>query len=257
MSQPMISQQLYQIILPPHLRARVVLQVICGYHLQPKDVRIARIIVVSQMPHEGCVFITRHRRQERPRHGRWRRSVGYAAFSVTSSTEPASSPAQLAVDEQGFRSAFQALPETQQLLLEGGMLGRGLWHVCQVEGGRGLEHVYGLQNSRGATQPSIELSTRLGWSPCCTCIANRSRRTASSPKRGSLLGCSNLRAVKRWRTSSAPYLWWIRPQPTVERLCSLQERASLAWHMEMYCTACLIVRIGKAGDRLAYQPSRN
>jgi len=147
----MISQQLYQAILPPHLRARVVLQVTRGYHPRPTDVRIARIIVVFQMPHEGGVLITRHRGQE------WPFDTAAAAalsatppFSVTPSTEPASSPAQLAVDEQGFRSAFRRFSRLGSSSLRAvcSALGCGTYIRSRAVGGSSTSTVCRTQGER-------------------------------------------------------------------------------------------------------------
>jgi hypothetical protein len=56
-------------------------------------------------------------------------------------SEPVTFPAQVEAKEQGFCTAFL---ENPRFLPYGGMLGFGLRHLYQVQGGRALEHVYGL-----------------------------------------------------------------------------------------------------------------
>jgi 2-oxoglutarate-Fe(II)-dependent oxygenase superfamily protein len=65
-------------------------------------------------------------------------------------SEPTTFPAQVEPKEQRFRTALSALLENPDFLPDGGMLGFGLRHVYQVEGGGGLDHVKGsdaIENS--------------------------------------------------------------------------------------------------------------
>jgi hypothetical protein len=96
-----------------------------------------------------------------------------------------------------FCSAFQALLENPQLLPDGGLLGFGLCHVYlyQVEGGRGLEQVYGLL--KGSDTTVYRAVRALGFKPVLYPYYESQPMDTSLSKLGSLIGWSNLRAVKR------------------------------------------------------------
>lgn len=185
-----------------------------------------------------------------------------------------SKPASISANEQRFRSAFQALLENPQFLPDGGMLGFGMRHVYQLENGRGLEHVYGLLKGSDATV--YRTARALGFDPLLYLhyesrpegtdlveygLIDRVIQTASCglntfiatlPEYGGLAlsfmdphyVCLHVENVVHWVTpvmtfnrQSSAYMVYGNDAPSL----------GLA-----YGDVCLIVRIGKAGDRLAY-----
>ena len=183
-------------------------------------------------------------------------------------------PAFVSANEQRFRSAFQALLENPKFLPDGGMLGFGMRHIYQLEDGQGLEHVYSLLKGSDATvyraarahgfEPVLYLhyeSRPEGTDLIEYGLIDRVIKTASCgiksfiatlPDYGGIALSSldedyimlNVEAV----------VHWVTPVMTFNR----QSSAYMAYGNEApslglaYGDVCLIVRIGKAGDRLAY-----
>jgi 2-oxoglutarate-Fe(II)-dependent oxygenase superfamily protein len=196
--------------------------------------------------------------------GRGRATVG----ELTS--EPVTFPVQVESKEQGFRTALFALLENWQFLPDGGMLGYGLRQVYQVEGGGGLDHVYGLLNGSDATvyravralgfEPVLYLyyETQLyGYSFTEAGLIDRviegegevENFIGELPNYGGfvirLLGAREPKVVEE--------LHWVTPVTTFNR----QSSAYVTYGNEAelglaYGEVSLIMRIGKAGERLAY-----
>ncbi len=120
-------------------------------------------------------------------------------------SEPVTFPAQVETKEQGFRTALSALLENPEFLPDGGMLGFGLRHVYQVEGGGGLDHVYGLLKGSDAT---VYRAVRaLGFEPVLYLYYESERDDDSGVVEAGLIEWSKVRAVSvsAWRTSSMSY----------------------------------------------------
>jgi len=189
-------------------------------------------------------------------------------------SEPVTFPAQVEVKEQGFRTALSALLEDPEFLPDGGMLGFGLRHVYQVEGGGGLDHVYGLLKGSDAT---VYRAVRtLGFEPVLYLyfeseldddndfveagLIDRVIQSDGSPEVDNFI--SELPdhggfVIRLEGADSEPevveVLHWVTPVTTFNRQSSAyvmygnQAELGLA-----YGDVCLIVRIGKAGERLVY-----
>ncbi len=186
-------------------------------------------------------------------------------------SEPVTFPAQVEAKEQGFRTALSALLENPQFLPDGGMLGFGLRHVYQVEGGRGLDHVYGLLKGSDATvyravrtpgfEPVVYLYYESESYDCPVTEAGLVDRVIESegeveifirelPDYGGFV-------IRLEGADEEPEvveeLHWVTPVTTFNRQSSAyvtygnQAELGLA-----YGDVCLIVSIGKAGERLAY-----
>ena len=187
----MIARQPYQVILPLHLRAKVVLQASSHTWRPHAAKRCLDHSWSSPMRHEG--LITQPHGQE------WVFDSAAAlsatpSFSVTSSTRsPLRSPAiAIAVtltyilysdDNDGrgptpaggltsnsrrwrqINKVSTALSWRSSRIRSFSWMSYARRHVYQVEGGRGLEHVYGLLEDSGpVAQPCIKPSVRLGSS---------------------------------------------------------------------------------------------
>ncbi len=189
-------------------------------------------------------------------------------------SEPITFPAQVEAKEQGFRTALEALLENPQFLPDGGMLGFGLRHVYQVEGGRGLDHVYGLLKGSDAT---VYRAVRaLGFEPMLYLyyeselydsgfveagLIDRVIQTEASVVTNSFIeellkmhGGFAIRLEGAWGEPGVDEaLHWVTPVTTFNRQSSAYaaygNNASLGL---AYGDVCLIVRLGKAGERLAY-----
>ena len=307
------QQPYQAILPPLHLRARVVLQVTRGYPTQPKDFGSLVVVFstpheggVLLTCHRGqeCAFDSAAALSTAPPS-----SIGYAAFfsdvehevtpvvsghRVTLTynlyfddddgrkpapaggliSEPAASvPAQVMASEQGFRSAFQVLLENPQFLPDGGILGFGLRHVYQLEGGRGLEHVYGLLKGSDVTvyratraldlEPVLYLyyeSRPVGTDFVETGLIDRVIDTERCDEVESFISTLAdhsgfpLRLMEAYgKEAVETVVHWVTPVTTFNR----QSSAYVAYGNDAslglaYGDVCLISRIGKADDRLSY-----
>ena len=189
---------------------------------------------------------------------------------------PASGPFSLPAYERTFRESLKALLENPEFLSYGGMLGFGLRHVYPV--GRGIGQVYGLLKASDAV---LYRSFRaLGFQPALymyyewkTCGADSVTGalidhrvdfgdSGQTPEdfdlaqavlgEGGILVCrgdsyeadGNERPVK---------VDWVTPVTTFNR----QESAYISYGNEpclalTYWDLCLVVRIGRVGERLMY-----
>ena len=192
-------------------------------------------------------------------------------------SEPVTFPAQVETKEQGFRTALSALLENPEFLPDGGMLGFGLQHVYQVEGGRGLDHVYGLLKGSDAT---VYRAVRaLGFEPVLYLyfeskrlegmydndfleagLIDRVIQIEAGAVQSSFIeellnhGGFAIRLEGEWGEPVVhEALHWVTPVTTFNRQSSAYaaygNNASLGL---AYGDVCLIVRLGKAGERLAY-----
>jgi 2-oxoglutarate-Fe(II)-dependent oxygenase superfamily protein len=185
-------------------------------------------------------------------------------------SEPVTFPAQVESKEQGFRTALSTLLENAEFLPDGGMLGFGLRHVYQVEGGGGLDHVYGLLKGSDATvyravralgfEPVLYLyyeKRQCGFSFTAAGLIDRVIKRESEvedfigelPNYGgfviSLLGVREPRVFEE--------LHWVTPVTTFNRQSSAYAMYGNEAALGLaYGDVSLIMRIGKAGERLAY-----
>ncbi len=188
-------------------------------------------------------------------------------------SEPVTFPAQVEVKEQGFRTALSALLEDPEFLPDGGMLGFGLRHVYQVEGGGGLDHVYGLLKGSDATvyravralgcEPVLYLyyETQPYGCPFTEAgLIDRVMQSEGSPEVDNFIrelphygGFVIRLEAAHGKPEVVEVLHWVTPVTTFNRQSSAyvtygnQAELGLA-----YGDVCLIVRIGKAGERLGY-----
>jgi 2-oxoglutarate-Fe(II)-dependent oxygenase superfamily protein len=271
------------------------------------------LIIVFPTPHEGGALLIRHRGQEWTFDSASAlsttppSSVGYIAFfsdvehEVTPvvsghrvtltynlyfdddgrgpvpagdlTSEPVAFPAQVEAKEQGFRTALGALLENLQFLPDGGMLGFGLRHVYQVEGGGGLDHVYGLLKGSDATvyqavralgfEPVLYLyyETRPYGLPFTEAgLIDRVMQSEGSPEVDDFIrelpkyGGFVIRLEgAEGEPEVVEVLHWVTPVTTFNRQSSAYVKYGNEASLGLaYGDVCLIVRIGKAGERLAY-----
>jgi 2-oxoglutarate-Fe(II)-dependent oxygenase superfamily protein len=198
-------------------------------------------------------------------------------------SEPVTLPAQVEAKEQEFRTAFEALLENRQFLPDGGMLGFGLQHIYQVEAGEGLDHVYGLLKGSDATvyravhALGFEPVLYLYYEPELDGDDDDDNDDSGFVEAGLIdrviqrkvhLGVDNFIdelpkhggfVIRLEGADSEPEvgevsrLHWVTPVTTFNR----QSSAYVAYGNEpslglAYGDVCLIVRIGKAGERLEY-----
>jgi hypothetical protein len=189
-------------------------------------------------------------------------------------SEAVTFPAQVEAKEQGFRTALEALLENPQFLPDRGMVGVRLRHVYQVEDGRGLDHVYGLLKGSDAT---VYRAVRaLGIEPVLYLyyeselydsgfveagLIDRVIETEAGVVTNSFMeellkkdGGFAIRLEGAWGEPVVhEALHWVTPVTTFNR----QSSACAAYGNESslglaYGDECLIVCLGKAGERLAY-----
>ena len=174
--------------------------------------------------------------------------------------EPPSAPQE--ENERMFRSAFEALLKNPEVLPDGGMLGFGLRHMYQVE--YSLEHVYSLlKGSDAAVYQSVR---GLGFKPVLYLYYEqfgdedfeavltegvplpRDDRTVEDPV--AMLHSYGGICIRRGKQE----VKWVTPLTRINR----QESAYIAYGNEpslgmAYGDVCLLVRIGKVGERLVIQ----
>ena len=175
-------------------------------------------------------------------------------------------------NEGVFRAAFEALLANPEFLPDGGTLGFGLRHVYQIEGR--LEHVYGLlKGSDGAVYRALRA---LGFEPGLYLFYEVKRKWSDTVDAGLIDRVvdfegggqiEDLIRMLRYHGGiivrpldcksdaefQAQTVHWITPVTTFNR----QSSAYLAYGNEAslglaYGDVCLIVHIGKVGERLAY-----
>jgi hypothetical protein len=162
-------------------------------------------------------------------------------------------------DERTFRSAFEALLKNPKFLPDGGTLGFGLRHVYQVE--ETINHVYSLL--KGSDASVYQNLRALGFEPVLYLHYEQwdynfqAVLTDSVPfmceseveRVDTMLAQSNGICVPRGHQG----VKWVTPLTTINRKKShLAYGNEAALDME-YGDICLLVRIGKAGERMAYQ----
>ncbi|KAI0291800.1 hypothetical protein B0F90DRAFT_1671392 [Multifurca ochricompacta] len=167
----------------------------------------------------------------------------------------------LATNSRAFRATLEGLLENPEFLADGGTLGFGLRHIYPVLDDRFIDYVYDLL--KGSDAVIYKAFKSLGSSRRCTCIMNGSRRRATPPRLRSLTGCS-IALILRTRNGmvvwhkehGASDLEWKNPEKVhwVSPVTRFNERE---WYKALeldyvYGDMCLVIRIGKAGERLSY-----
>jgi hypothetical protein len=162
-------------------------------------------------------------------------------------------------NDRMFRSAFEALLNNPEFLPDGGTLGFGLRHVYQV--GDTLNHVYGLL--KGSDAAVYQSMRALGFEPVLYLYYEQkwdqdfeAVLTDSVPKLGesqvediaSMLHYSEGILVRRGKQE----VRWVTPLTTFNSRESRIVYGNEAALDMMYGYVCLLVRLGKAGERLAY-----
>ncbi len=192
--------------------------------------------------------------------------------------DPASGPFSLTVPERAFRESLEALLENPEFLPEGGTLGFGLRHIYPV--GSTIKHVYGLLKASDAV---VYRSFRaLGFQPVLYMYYECEPHDRDKVFHGALIDHrvdfrghfyeesdlarvlpseGGIRVYRRKSYSgeddgstNAEKIDWVTPVTTFSR----QETAYIHYGNEpslevAYWDLCLVVRIGKAGERLKYQ----
>lgn len=189
---------------------------------------------------------------------------------------PASGPFSLPVYESTFQETLEALLENPEFLAYGGILGFGLRHVYQV--GHEIKHVYGLLKASDAVlyrsfralgfQPALylyyEWPKHAAHSANGALIDHRVNFGRYPPEEsdvaravldeGGMVVCRGDSYSADYRGNERPVkVDWVTPVTKFNR----QENAHVSYGNEptlelTYWDLCLIVRIGKAGERLMY-----
>jgi hypothetical protein len=184
-------------------------------------------------------------------------------------------------NEGAFREAFKALLENPEFLADGGTLAFGLRHVYPIN--RDLKHVYDVL--KGSDAVVYQSFRALGYEPVLYLYYQGSSYGYPSQdmiidkkidfpneingdpdgqdlerfflEEGAILASREGRKIKinpRFETQTPEQLEWVTPVTEFNRQKDgfplyFGNDAGLIW---VYGDVCLVVRIGKAGDRLGY-----
>ena len=171
-------------------------------------------------------------------------------------------------NQEGFREALEALLENPEFMADGGTLGFGLVHVYPINGS--LKHVYNVL--KGSDAVVYESMRALGFEPVLYVYYQDEDSSAIQGvmvdelvgfdgvyREESVLeivqeeGGIPVRQDGRGDSKDAEPVEWVTPVTSYNRqegaFASYGNEPTLSW---AYGDVCMIVRIGKAGDRLAY-----
>ncbi|KAH9987091.1 hypothetical protein BJV77DRAFT_1145484 [Russula vinacea] len=239
------------------------------------------LVIVFPTPHEGGALHLRHRGQEwifdsgQVLAAKDKPSIGYAAFfsdiehevaPVTSghrvtltynlyfeNDEPISADDTVSkhlapplVNEGAFTEAFTALLEDPEFLAEGGTLAFGLRHVYPIKDD--LKHVYNvLKGSDAVVYQSVRANL---FEPV---LYMYYKNDGLGVEGGIGVTRGHVVMIDHFPCEKPEQVEWVTPRTTFNRqegaFISYGNEATLDW---IYGDVCLVVRIGKAGDRLAY-----
>ena len=176
-------------------------------------------------------------------------------------------------NQQGFRETFEALLEDREFMADGGTLGFGLRHVYPIKGS--LKHVYNIL--KGSDEVLYQSMRALGFEPVLYVFYDEDG--AGDTLQGAMVddligfsGCEEeavldmvqdeggipvhedgVKMREDFRSKDPEPVKWVTPLTTYNRqedaFASYGNEPTLNW---AYGDVCMIVRIGKAGDRLAY-----
>jgi len=206
----------------------------------------------------------------------------FSAISHTSDFEsvPGNGPAAreliLHAHERAFRENFEALLENPEFLPDGGTLGFGLRHIYPIE--YGIKHIYDLL--KGSDSVVYRSARALGFEPLLYMLYEQQRRGMDSIEggliedrikfedwepdvakvvrsKGGIVVCQD---PDVYLNEDGAYdrpekIEWVTPKTT------FNEQESRFIQMDeyevgfVYGHLCLVVRVGKAGERLAYPTS--
>jgi hypothetical protein len=180
-------------------------------------------------------------------------------------TVPESAPLLQAANERSIRAAFEALLENPEFLPDGGVLGFGLQHVYQIKdkAGSSLEHIYGLL--KGSDSALYRAIHSLGFEPVLylyyveegggaglidSVLDFESYGELSDPIK--FLRYHGGIAVELDGENVTP-VNWVTPVTPFNCLSSAYVRYGNEASLGMaYGDLCLIVHIGKMGERMMY-----
>ena len=181
-------------------------------------------------------------------------------------------------NQQRFRETFEALLGDREFMADGGTLGFGLSHVYPIKDS--LEHVYNVL--KGSDAVIYQNMRALGFEPVLYVFYDENREgdedtfqgamvdslidfdSASEESEQTLLDLVRVQGgipvredgVEMHEDSHSKHpepVTWATPPTTFNRqegaFASYGNEPTLNW---VYGDVCMIVRIGKAGDRLAY-----
>ncbi|KAI0302514.1 hypothetical protein BC826DRAFT_965854 [Russula brevipes] len=278
----------YEPKLPP--RQRLILQAARRYPARPKDVLIARACLSNPARgHRGqeWSFDSAAELSTAPPC-----SIGYVAFfsdvehevaPVVSGhritltynlhfdddepapvTSPEPAPLVQAANERSICAAFEALLANPEFLPDGGVLGFGLQHVYQIKGkgDPSLGHVYGLL--KGSDAALYRAAHSLGFEPVLYLYYKQDGDAGLIDRVLDFESCGELEAPIRFllyhegvairlnRKIVTP-VNWVTPVTTFNSLSSAYVHYGNEASLGMaYGNLCLIVRIGKMGERMLY-----
>ena len=180
-------------------------------------------------------------------------------------------------NQEGFHEAFKALLGNPEFMADGGTLGFGLRHVYPIKESLSLKHVYDVLKGSDAV---VYQSTRaLGFEPVLYVYYDEGEDNdafqgamvdrlidfdsvcegetvvdAVQEKGGIPVREAGVEMHDDFDSMDAEPVEWVTPPPmTYNRqecaFVSYGKGPTLSW---AYGDVCMIVRIGKAGDRLAY-----
>jgi hypothetical protein len=176
-------------------------------------------------------------------------------------------------NQEGFREAFKALLGNPEFMADGGTLGFGMRHVYPIK--QGLKHVYNVL--KGSDAVVYQSMRALGFEPVLYVYydedeGNTSLQGAMVDKlidfydvcgeetfldivqgRGGIPVCRDDGKMDDFDDTDPEHVEWVTPLTMYNRqegaFASYGNEPTLNW---AYGDVCMIVRIGKAGDRLAY-----
>ncbi|KAI0302513.1 hypothetical protein BC826DRAFT_904347 [Russula brevipes] len=179
-------------------------------------------------------------------------------------TSPEPAPLVQAANERSICAAFEALLENPEFLPDGGVLGFGLQHVYQIKGkgDPSLGHVYGLL--KGSDAALYRAAHSLGFEPVLYLYYKQDGDAGLIDRVLDFESCGELEAPIRFllyhegvairlnRKIVTP-VNWVTPVTTFNSLSSAYVHYGNEASLGMaYGNLCLIVRIGKMGERMLY-----
>jgi hypothetical protein len=176
-------------------------------------------------------------------------------------------------NQNGFSEAFTALLENSEFMAEGGMLAFGLRHGYLIEH-RGLGHIYDFLKGSDTVvyqsvralgfEPVLHMYYDEGFSPpegvivdvavgFCAVFEEYSVSEIAQAEGGILVRQDSGSIYEDPHGGPTESIEWVTPMTTYSRkedaFVSRYDTTQMNW---AYGDLCMVVRIGKAGDRLAY-----
>ncbi|KAI0302516.1 hypothetical protein BC826DRAFT_1101412 [Russula brevipes] len=179
-------------------------------------------------------------------------------------TAPEPAPLVQAANERSICAAFEALLENPEFLADGGVLGFGLQHVYQIKGNgeASLGHVYGLL--KGSDASLYRAAHSLGFEPVLYLYYEHDESAGLIDRVPNFKFCGEISdpirflrydggITVRLNGKKVTRVNWVTPVTKFNSLSSTYVHYGNELSLGMaYGELCLIVYIGKMGERMLY-----